>query len=176
MVASSNVMYIVKNSTDFKLHKAAIVRPAFLMLVDDEASTGNLEGTDVELTTSTYLSVMKGGHVYYTSPTSGDVKITQSSSKNYITLAKTAGYLKVVLNDALQEGDIIGFDTSNGSSEICFATTTTRSTDEHTSSQLYTVGSSSPLKEQTTFYIWYYSSSTTIRGLQIARSGIAGGI
>ena len=168
-------LFIVRNSTDFKLHKAAVVRPAFLMLVDDEASTGNLEGTDVELTTSTYLSVMKGGHVYYTSPTSGDVKITQSSSKNYITLAKTAGYLKVVLNDALQEDDIIGFDTSNGSSEICFATTTTRSTDEHTSSQLYTVGSSSPLKEQTTFYIWYYSSSTTIRGLQIARSGIAGG-
>ena len=168
-------LYIVKNTTDFKLHKAAIVRPAFLMLVDDEASTGNLEGTNVELTTSTYLSVMKGGHVYYTSPTSGDVKITQSSSKNYITLAKTAGYLKVVLNDALQEGDIIGFDTSNGSSEICFATTTTRSTDEHTSSQLYTVGSSSPLKGQTTFYIWYYSSSTTIRGLQIARSGAAGG-
>ena len=170
-----NTLYIVKNSTDFKLHKAAIIRPAFLMLVDDEASTGNLEGTDVALTTSNYLSVMKGGHVYYTSPTSGDVKITQSSSKNYITLAKTAGYLKVVLSDALQEGDIIGFDTSNGSSEICFATTTTRSTDEHTSSQLYTVGSSSPLKGQTTFYIWYYSSSTTIRGLQIARSGVAGG-
>ena len=40
---------------------------------------------------------------------------------------------------------------------------------------MYTVGSSSPLKGQTTFYIWYYSSSTTIRGLQIARSGVAGG-
>lgn len=168
-------LYIVKNSTDFKLHKAAVVRPAFLMLVDDEASTGNLEGTDVELTTSSYLSIMKGGHVYYTSPSSGDLKITQNSSKNYITFAKTAGYLKVVLNDALQEGDVIGYDTHSASSEICFTTTTTRSTDEHTSSQLYTVGSSSPLKGQTTFYIWYYSSSTPLRGLQIARSGIAGG-
>ena len=168
-------LYIVKNSTDFKLHKAAIVRPAFLMLMDDSKAEASLSGTDVELTTSTYLSFMKGGHVYYTSPTSGDVKITKNDDKKYITLAKTAGYLKVVLDDALQEGDVIGYDTHNGSSEIAFTTTTTRSVSEHTSGQLYTVGSSSPLKGQTTFYIWYYSSSTPLRGLQIARSGVAGG-
>lgn len=168
-------LYIVKNSTDFKLHKAAIIRPAFLMLLDDSKSAADLSGTDVEMTTSTYLTFIKGGRVYYTSPSSGDLKIKESSSKKYIQFNKSAGYVKIELNDALQEGDVIGFDSYN-TNNLAFTTTATRSTDITSTNQLYTVTASSALKGQTTFYIWQNGgSSDYLRGLQIARSGVAGG-
>ena len=171
-------LYIVRNSSDFKLHKAAVVRPAFLMLLRDDtptASSTDLEGTDVGLTTANYLSVITGGSASFTSPASGNLRIYRSNSKNYIKFNNVAGYVKIVLNDALQEGDVIGFDSYN-TNELALTTTATRSTTIHTTSQLYTVGSSSALKGQTTFYLWQNSgSSDYLRGLQIARSGIAGG-
>ena len=170
-------LYIVRNNNDFKLHKAAVVRPAFLMLLRDDTptSTTNLSGTDEELTTLNYLTTIQGGHAYYTSPSSGNLKIYRSSSKNYINFNNAAGYVKIVLNDALQEGDVIGFDSYN-TNELALTITATRSTTIRTTSQLYTVGSSSALKGQTTFYLWQNSgSSDYLRGLQIARSGIAGG-
>ena len=171
-------LYIVRNNNDFKLHKAAVVRPAFLMLLRDDTPTSdtNLSGTDVEITTSTYLSTIVGGRVYFTSPSSGNLKIYRSNSKNnYIKFNNAAGYVKVVLNDALQEGDVIGFDSYN-TNELAFTTTATRSTTIRSTGLLYTVNASSALKDQTTFYIWQYSgSSDYLRGLQIARSGIAGG-
>ena len=168
-------LYIVRNNNNFNLHKAAVVRPAFLMLLDDSKDAANLEGTDVEMTTSTYLSTITGGRVYFTSPSSGNLKIYKSNSKDYIKFNNSAGYLKVVLSDALQEGDVIGFDSYN-TNELAFTATATRTTDIVSSKQLYTVSSSSALKGQTTFYIWNYSgSSDYLRGLQIARSGVAGG-
>ena len=168
-------LYIVKNSTDFKLHKAAIIRPAFLMLLDDSKSAADLSGTDVEMTTSTDLTFIKGGRVYYTSPSSGDLKIKESGSKKYIQFNKSAGYIKVVLSEALAEGDVIGFDSYN-TNELAFTSTSTRSTSIRSSGQLYTVDASSDLKGKSTFYIWQNSgSSDFLRGLQIARSGVAGG-
>ena len=169
-------LYIVKQSTDFKLHKAAVVRPAFLMLLRDDTPNAdtNLSGTDEALTTENYLEVIRGGSASYTSPSSGDLKIKRSNSKNYINFNNAAGYLKIVLNDALQEGDVIGFDSQNAN-ELALTTTAERSTSIRTTSQLYTVGSSSPLKGQTTFYIWQCSgSSDYLRGLQIARSAVVG--
>ncbi len=170
-------LYVVRNSNDFKLHKAAVVRPAFLMLLRDDTptSTTNLEGSNVEITTSTYLTTIQGGHVYYTSPSSGDLKIYRSSSKNYVNFKSGTGYLKVVLDDALQEGDVIGFDSYN-TNNLDFTTTAEHTSVITTTNQLYTVNSSSALKGKTTFYIWQHSgSSDYLRGLQIARSGIAGG-
>lgn len=171
-------LYLVRNSNNFNLHKAAVVRPAFLMLLRDDtptASSTNLEGTDVELTTSTYLATIQGGHAYYTSPSSGNLKIKRSNSKNYIQFNSQAGYIKVVLDEALQEGDVIGFDSYN-TNNLALTTTDVRSTSIVTTNQLYTVGPSSPFKGETTFYIWQYGgSSDFLRGLQIARSGIAGG-
>ena len=170
-------LYIVRNSSDFKLHKAAVVRPAFLMLLRDDTPTSdtNLEGTDQELTTLNYLTTINGGRAYYTSPSSGNLKIKRSSSKNYINFNNAAGYVKIVLTDALQEGDVIGFDSYN-TNNLALTTTDVRSTSIVTTNQLYTVGSSSPLKGQTTFYLWQNSgSSDYLRGLQIARSGVAGG-
>ena len=170
-------LYIVRNNSDFNLHKAAVVRPAFLMLLRDDTPTSdtNLSGSDVEITTSTYLSTINGGRIYYTSPSSGNLKIKRSNSKNYIQFNSQAGYVKVVLNEALQEGDVIGFDSYN-TNELAFTTTATRSTTIRSTGLLYTVNASSALKGQTTFYIWQYSgSSDYLRGLQIARSGVAGG-
>lgn len=170
-------LYIVRNNNDFKLHKAAVVRPAFLMLLRDDAPTSdtNLEGTDAALTTENYLTTIQGGSAYYTSPSSGNLKIKRSNSKNYINFNKAAGYLKIVLNDALQEGDVIGFDSYN-TNELAFTSTSTRSTSIRSSGQLYTVDASSDLKGKSTFYIWQNSgSSDYLRGLQIARSGVAGG-
>ena len=170
-------LYIVRNNSDFKLHKAAVVRPAFLMLLRDDTPTSdtNLEGTDAELTTENYLTTINGGRAYYTSPSSGNLKIKRNNSKNYINFNNAAGYVKIVLTDALQEGDVIGFDSYN-TNDLALTITATRSTTIRTTSQLYTVGSSSPLKGQTTFYLWQNSgSSDFLRGLQIARSGVAGG-
>lgn len=170
-------LYIVRNNNDFMLHKAAVIRPAFLMLLRDDTptSTTDLSGTDVEMTTSTYLSTISGGRVYFTSPTSSNLKIYRSNSKNYIKFNNSAGYVKVVLNEALQEGDVIGFDSYN-TNELAFTTTATRSTTIRSTGLLYTVNGTSALKGQTTFYIWNYSgSSDYLRGLQIARSGVAGG-
>lgn len=170
-------LYIVRNNNNFNLHKAAVVRPAFLMLLRDDTPTSdtNLEGTDVELTTGTYLTTINGGRAYYTSPSSGNLKIKRNSSKNYINFNNAAGYVKIVLNDALQEGDVIGFDSYN-TNNLALTTTDVRSTSIVTTNQLYTVGPSSPLKGETTFYLWQYGgSSDFLRGLQIARSGVAGG-
>ena len=170
-------LYLVRNNNNFNLHKAAVVRPAFLMLLRDDTPTSdtNLEGTDMELTTENYLTTIQGGRAYYTSPSSGNLKIKRSNSKNYINFNNAAGYVKIVLSEALQEGDVIGFDSYN-TNELALTITATRSTTIHTTSQLYTVGSSSPLKGQTTFYLWQNSgTSDFLRGLQIARSGIAGG-
>lgn len=172
-----STLYIVRNNNDFKLHKAAVVRPAFLMLLrdDDPTSDTNLSGTNVELTTSTYLTTIQGGHAYFTSPSSGNLKIKRSSSKNYINFNSQAGYVKIVLDEALQEGDIIGFDSYN-TNNLALTVTAERSTSITTTNQLYTVGSSSPLKGETTFYFWQYGgTSDYLRGLQIARSGAAGG-
>ena len=170
-------LYIVRNSGDFKLHKAAVVRPAFLMLLRDDTptSTTNLSGTDQELTTENYLTTINGGSAYYTSPSSGNLQIIQNSSKNYIKFSNTAGYVKIVLTDALQEGDVIGFDAHN-TDNLALTVTAERSTSITTTNQLYTVGSSSPLKDKTTFYLWQNSGSgNNLRGLQVARSGVAGG-
>lgn len=170
-------LYIVRKNSDFKLHKAAVIRPAFLMLLRDDTPTSNtdLSGTDVEITTSTYLMTIQGGRVYYTSPSEGNLKIKRSDSKNYINFNNAAGYVKVVLNDALQEGDVIGFDSYN-TNNLDFTTTAEHTSVITTTNQLYTVNSSSALKGKTTFYIWRHSgSSDYIRGLQIARSGVAGG-
>lgn len=170
-------LYLVRNSNNFNLHKAAVVRPAFLMLLRDDTPTSdtNLEGTDAELTTGNYLTTIQGGRAYYTSPSSGNLKIKRSSSKNYINFNNAAGYVKIVLNDALQEGDVIGFDSYN-TNNLALTTTATRSTSIVTTNQLYTVDGSSALKGATTFYIWQNSgSSDYLRGLQIARSGVAGG-
>ena len=170
-------LYLVRNTNNFNLHKAAVVRPAFLMLLRDDTPTSdtNLEGTDAELTTGNYLTTIQGGRAYYTSPSSGNLKIKRSSSKNYINFNNAAGYVKIVLNDALQEGDVIGFDSYN-TNNLALTTTATRSTSIVTTNQLYTVDGSSALKGATTFYIWQNSgSSDYLRGLQIARSGAAGG-
>lgn len=171
-------LYIVRNNNNFNLHKAAVVRPAFLMLLRDDtptASSTDLEGTDVGLTTSNYLSVITGGSASYTSPASGNLKIKRNSSKNYINFNNAAGYVKIVLNDALQEGDVIGFDSYN-TNNLDFTTTAEHTSVITTTNQLYTVNSSSALKGKTTFYIWQYGgSSDFLRGLQIARSGVAGG-
>ena len=169
-------LYIVKQSTDFKLHKAAVVRPAFLMLLRDDTPTAatNLSGTDEALTTENYLEVIRGGSASYTSPSSGNLQIIQNSSKNYIKFNSTAGYVKIVLYNALEEGDVIGFDASN-TDNLALTVTSEHSTTIYTTSQLYTVDSSSPLKGQTTFYLWQYSGSgNNLRGLQIARSAVVG--
>ena len=147
------------------------------MLLRDDTPTEdtNLSGTDVSLTTENYLAVISGGSATFTSPSSGNLKIKRSSSKNYIQFNNAAGYVKVVLSSALAEGDVIGFDSYN-TNNLALTTTATRSTSIVTTNQLYTVDGSSALKGATTFYIWQYSgSSDYLRGLQIARSGIAGG-
>ncbi len=171
-------LYIVRNSSNFNLHKAAVIRPAFLMLMRDDTpteSSTNLSGTDVALTTDNYLAVISGGSATFTSPTSGNLKIKRNNSKNYINFNSTAGYVKIELTDALQEGDVIGFDSYN-TNNLALTTTATRSTSIVTTNQLYTVGASSDLKGATTFYLWQNSgSSDFLRGLQIARSGVAGG-
>ena len=171
-------LYIVRNSSNFNLHKAAVIRPAFLMLMRDDTpteSSTNLSGTDVALTTDDYLAVISGGSATFTSPASGNLKIKRNNSKNYINFNNAAGYIKVVLSEALAEGDVIGFDSYN-TNNLDFTTTAEHTSVITTTNQLYTVNSSSALKGETTFYIWQHSgSSDYLRGLQIARSGVAGG-
>ena len=66
---------------------------------------------------------------------------------------------KITLTQALAEGDIISF-TGYGK-ELCFTTTSTRSTSISTTDYTYTIPSGSPLIGKTEFYVWRATSGNT---------------
>ena len=124
-------------------------------------------GTDTEITTSNYASVVSGGRMYFTVAT---------EAKDYgpsgIKIGRNAEYFKIVLDGTLAVGDVITFtEGKDGSGQICFSTSAasqpTRSTAPQTTSGSYTVTSTDGLSGQKTFYVWRVSSSVFVKNLTV---------
>ena len=125
-------------------------------------------GTDTEITSSNYASVVSGGRMYFTNTAQKEPYNTKG-----IKLGRNAEYFKIVLNTALAVGDVITFTEGAGNSyQICFSTSAAsepnRSTAPQTTSGKYTVTSSDGLSGETTFYVWRVEGyGTMIKNLTI---------
>jgi len=124
-------------------------------------------GTDTEIRTSNYASVVSDGRMYFTVVT---------EAKDYgtsgIKIGRNAEYFKIVLDGTLAVGDVITFtEGKDGSGQICFSTSAasqpTRSTAPQTTSGSYTVTSTDGLSGQKTFYVWRVSSSVFVKNLTV---------
>ena len=108
---------------------------------------------------STYATV-SGGGAYIGNIGSSDGKAqvrTDGSGTVYFNGADA--YIKIVLDCPLQTGDSLYFTNGSGSNQICFTTTTTRSTTYATTSNKYEFPAA--FDGISTIYIWRFSSSST---------------
>ena len=127
------------------------------------------EGANLDM--STYATVTGGTMTFYNPTGTGAAFEVIQKSKTYMRNGKNAHYYKIDLNEALANGDVISYSTTD-TYEFSFTTSTTRATTPATSSHIYTVTSGDGLAGATTIYVWRASSSTTIfNDFKITRAG-----
>ena len=129
-----------KNVTYTAVWDAEECDPEVIFSLEVKASgsdvTLNRGGAILSLTTSNYLSTLTGGTATLKNPNTSsgsDKVITTDVSKYQLYFSSNYISLKLDLNKALAEGDVIAFESSK-TNQISFTTTETRSTTPATSS------------------------------------------
>ena len=114
-------------------------------------------------------TTLDGGSLYYKTKESRDCK----SGILFATHSGAYDYLRVVLNSALQNGDVITCSISGSTGRcLAFTTSTTWSNSYITSGDTYTVTDGDDLAGKTEFYVWRgYATSTRLTELTITGSG-----
>ena len=135
------------------------------------AAVSVAEGASLDI--STYATVTGGTITFYNPTGTGAAYEVIQKNKTYMRNGKSAHYYKIELNTALEEGDVISYETTD-SYELSFTTSATRATTPATSSHTYTVTNSDGLAGATTIYVWRAATSTTLfNNLTITRAGSA---
>ena len=118
---------------------------------------------------SEYATITGGSMTFYNGYADETYNVL-SSGNSYMYIGRNLHYFKIDLDKALAVGDVITYETSTNEYEICFTTTTTRSTTYATSSHTYTVTEGDGLADAKTIYIWRAAGKTTnINNLTISR-------
>ena len=150
-------------------HVAPTAGVIFSLTMNHTGSSVNItHGTSIDL--GDYGTAINGSVKLGNQHASDDSK-AQITNKNggAFYFSGNAAYIKIELNDALKEGDVITFEKGDQTKQICFTTTDTYSNDYYTTS--YTYACDAAFKDASTIYVWRKETSATdLHSLTITRN------
>lgn len=166
-------IYMYRQKSTSTVTYFEVRRPVFYMSVGTPSATNFALGTTA-LTTSNGLDVLTGGAATAgCKNAAGDMKLRGSSNYDLHFYDKDDGYLKLDLDNALAQGDVLSFTCGSGNNQLAITTSTTWSNSIGTSSKSYTIPALSDLIGVKTIYLWGYSGQSYVKTLSIIRAADA---